>query len=139
MAIRHVGLTLPSWEAEKAKRTEFLAGLPGGTVAAVFDSRADAVGTAVQILTADPDADVWVRNGEEAAAAIRGARSGRSLAVRLLRGFGDEELMVREVLRQADDGRSVLVVRTSDRGCLGHFSGAAHVYRFGLWTFSSLR
>jgi hypothetical protein len=139
MAIRHAGLTLPSWEAEKASRTEALAALPGGTIVAVFDSRAEAVGTALQILTAAANAQVWVRNGEEAAAAIRSARSARSLAVRLLRGFGDEELMVREVLRQADDGRSVLVVRTSDRGCLRHFAGAAHVYRFGLWTYSSLR
>ena len=139
MAIQRAGLKFGTWEQEGTSKSEVLARLPGGSIAAVFASRVDAVGTAVQVLTSDAEAEVWTKTGIQASEAIRDARSGRSLVARLLFGFGDEELMVRDLLRQTDEGRSVLVVRAASREALKHLGGAAHIYHFGVWTIGPIR
>jgi hypothetical protein len=42
--------------------------------------------------------------------------------------------MVRDVLRQVDDGRSVIVVCGRTSTSMKAFQGASHVYQVGLWT-----
>jgi hypothetical protein len=121
-----------------AARAEALAGLPSGTVVAVFTNRADATAAAVQLLTTQPATCLWLRSGRSASAAIRAARLQRSFAMKVLRGFGDEELRVREVLRHCDDGSSVLVIRDSKAASLAALLEAAHVYQFGVWSVRPL-
>jgi hypothetical protein len=132
-------MRLQTPEQRAAIRSQALAALPTGTVVAVFESTDDAGHAAVQLLTNDPDTCMWLRGGKQACAAIREARAERSLLIRLLRGFGDEELMVREVLRQADDGRCVLVVHDSKAAWLDVLRDASHIYQFGLWTIRILK
>src|SRR5215207_7824373 len=122
MAMHEARSRLPTHRPGELARSEALASLPTGTIVAVFENRGDASSAAVQLLTSDPDTCLWLRSARDASTAIRKARSKRNLGVRLLRGFGDEELMVRQVLRQADDGRNVLVIRdrkASSRTVLG--------------------
>ena len=138
MAIQHAGLKLRPPE-EAAVRAEALAELPGHTIVAIFEDKNVAAGAAVQMLTTDPGALLWLRSGRDASAAIRRARAGRSVVTRLLRGFGDEELTVREVLRQTDDGRTVLVLRKRGGKVLPSLEGASHVYQFRLWTARAIR
>jgi hypothetical protein len=121
-----------------AARVEALAALPTGTVVAVFTNRADASAAAAQLLTSRPAVCLWLRSGRSARAAIRAARLRRSFAMKVLRGFGDEELRVREVLRQCDDGSSVLVIRDGRAASLETLHGASHVYRFGMWSVRPL-
>lgn len=140
MAIHTSRLTLQLQQAQTPSvSSAALAALPVGTIVATFDSRRVAVDAAVQILTTNPDALVWVGSGTVGAKAIRAARGQRGIAVKLLRGFGDEEAMVREVIRQAETDRSVLVVGSADVGKLGYLADAAHVYQFGLWTINTIR
>lgn len=138
MAMHSERLTLVQTKEEARRDAESLAGLPAGTLAAVFSRRSDAVDAAVQLLVDDADALVWVRSGDRAATAIRAARSERGLAARLLRGFGDEELLVRDVLRQAEYGHTVLVVR-GQRELAGKLQDASHIYQFGTWTIRPVR
>jgi len=137
--MHEAGIRLQAPGQRAAIRLQALAALPAGTVVAVFESTEDAGHAAVQLLTNDPDTCLWLRGGRPASAAIRGARAERSLLIRLLRGFGDEELMVREVLRQADDGRCVLVVHDSKAASLDVLHDASHIYHFGLWTIRALK
>jgi hypothetical protein len=139
MAMHEAGIRLQTPEQRAAVRSDALAALPTGTVVAVFENRGDASHAAVQLLTNNPDTTLWLRTGKQAGAAIREARAERSLVVRLLRGFGDEELLVRDVLRQADDGRSVLVIQDSSASSMKALRDASHVYQLGLWTVRPLR
>ncbi len=134
MAMHEVGIRLHTPDKSTTTRSEALAALPTGSLVAIFESRSDASAAAVQLLTNDPDLCLWLRSGREASTAIRAARSGRSLLMRILRGFGNEELQVREVLRRADQGRSVLIVRDSKARSLKALNEATHIYRFGVWT-----
>lgn len=134
MAMHEAEIRLRTPDNGATTRSEALAALPAGTLVAIFETRSDASAAAVQLLTNDPDLCLWLRPGREAAAAIRAARSRRSLLMRILRGFGNEELQVREVLRQADEGRSVLVVRDKSSRSLNALDEATHIYRFGVWT-----
>jgi hypothetical protein len=126
-------------ENDAAARAESLAALPTGTVVAVFANRADASAAAVQLLTTQPATCLWLRSGRSASAAIRAARLRRSFAMKVLRGFGDEELRVREVLRHCDDGGSVLVIRDGKGASLETLHQASHVYQFGMWSVRPLR
>ena len=138
MAMHRAGLGLQSHHYTKPPEAESLAALPRGTVVAVFAGRGDANSAAVQLLTDDPAVCLWLRTGREASAAIRAARSRRSLAIRALRGFGNEELQVREILRRSDGGSSVLVIREGPARSLRALNLASHVYRFGAWTVQPL-
>ncbi|MGE0057871.1 MAG: hypothetical protein AB7P33_10210 [Dehalococcoidia bacterium] len=134
MAMHGAGVRLHIPDDRTTTRSDVLAALPSGTLVATFRSRSDAGAAAIQLRTNDPDLCLWLRSGHEASAAIRGARAGRSFLMRILRGFGNEELMVREVLRRADEGESVLVVRDNTARTLKALNQAAHIYRFGVWT-----
>ena len=65
MAIRSqsLNIALPQTRATASAR---LAALPNGTIVAVFDSRVDAVGTAVQLAVENPDGSVWIATGAQA-------------------------------------------------------------------------
>ena len=139
MAI-HLGGLRRTYHAQASALDERLAALPAGTIVAVYDGRLDAAGLAVQLKVDDPDRQVWLRSDEAAAASIRNARSARPIALRLLRGFGDEETQVREVMRQAEAGRTLLVFASDGRATdLSRLQDASHIYQFGLWTIRFIR
>ncbi len=138
MAIRSEGLILNHPAKDTSTGAEALAALPAGSLVAIFESRQEAVDTAIQLLTDDPEAVIWVRSGNRASAEIRSARAHRSLPLRLLKGFGDEEIAVREILRHAASDRTLLVIRGEHHKSL-QLTGAYHLYQFGVWTFRALR
>jgi hypothetical protein len=138
MTTHEAGIRLRRREEHGCTGAEDLAGLPSGSVVAVFANRTDASAAAGKLLTNDPDACLWLRDGRNAGEAIRAARSRRSFAMKVLRGFGDEELRVREVLRQADNGGSILVVRGSAARSLSALGLASHVYQFRVWAVRPL-
>jgi hypothetical protein len=139
MALHEARFELHRRLPQDADRSDALAALPRGTVVAVFTARDDAAAAAVELLRDDPRACLWLRTGREASTAIRAARSQRSLAMKALRGFGNEELRVREVLRHSDSGSSVLVMREGKAAAFRTLSLASHIYRFGAWTVQPLR
>ncbi len=139
MAIRTESLhvVLPAARAEAGSR---LAALPTGTVVAVFDSRIDAVSTAVQLAVENPDGSVWIATGAQAALKIRAARAARSVFHRLISGLSDDEVFVQSVIDQAERDKTVLVVQPRDsRTTLSCLAGARHVVEFGRWTTRPVR
>ena len=123
-----------------AERGSHLAALPSGTVVAVFNSRVDAVGTAVQLAVENPDGSVWIATGAQAALKIRAARAARSILHRLFSGFSDDEAAVRRVIVEADRDKTVLVVQPRDaRATLARLAGARYIVEFGRWTTRPIR
>jgi hypothetical protein len=117
-----------------------LAALPTGTVVAVFDSRVDAVGAAVQAAVESPDGRVWIATGEQAALKIRAARAARSFFSRLAGRLSDDEAFVQHVLAEAERDKTVVVVQPHDASAtLSRLAGARHVIEFGRWTTRPVR
>ena len=111
-----------------------------GTFVAVFDSRMDAVSTAVQLAVENPEGSVWIATGAPAALKIRAARAARSFLQRLISGLSDDEIFVRHVIAQAQADKTVLVVQPRDsQATLARLAGARHVVEFGRWTTRPLR
>jgi len=139
MAIRteSLQLSVPRARAEAGSR---LAALPSGTVVGVFDSRVDAVSTAVQLAVENPDGSVWIATGAQAAMKIRAARTARSFIHRLVSGLSDDEVLVSHVIAQAERDKTVLVVQPRDADAtLARLAGARHVIEFGRWTTRPVR
>ena len=139
MAVRteslHLSIPLARDEAGSG-----LAALPSGTVVAVFDSRVEAVATAVQLAVENPNGSVWIATGEQAALKIRAARAARSFLTRLAGRLSDDEAFVQHVLGEAEGDKTVLVVQPDDASAtLSRLAGARHVIEFGRWTTRPLR
>ena len=100
MAIRTESLRLavPHAQAESGRH---LAALPAGAIVAMFDSRTEAVGAAVQLAIENPDGSVWIATGAQAGMKIRAARAARSLLRRLMSGLSDDEALVQQVIAAA--------------------------------------
>ena len=140
MAIRIETLATPARQQARAEAGNALAALPSGTVVAVFDSRVDAVGAAVQLAVENADDNVWIGPGAQAALKIRASRNARSFFQRLVSGLSDDEAVIRRVIVQAESDKTVLIVRPRDaRVTLSRLAGARHVVEFGRWATRPLR
>jgi hypothetical protein len=139
MAIRteSIRLALPESQVEAG---DSLAALPVGVIVAVFDSRTEAVGAAVQLAVDDPDGSVWIASGAEAGMRIRVARAARSFLHRLVSGISDDDALVQRVIAEAERDKTVLVVQPDGaKASLARLAGAHHVIEFGRWTTRPLR
>jgi hypothetical protein len=144
MAMRQATLTLRAIRRKEEAKQPFSAGaarlaaLPAGTLVAVFDSRADTVGAALQLTQAQPEAPVWVAAGPKAVRQIQRARASRSFLSKLCGAFSDDDRFVEQLLDTATADTTVLAVHSS-RAYLPVLTAAHHVVDFGRWTTRSIR
>lgn len=117
-----------------------LAALPNGVTVAVYDSRIDAAGAAVQLSVESPEGSVWLASGADACRAIRSARDARPLLQRIAGSLSDDDMFVESVIAASGRGLTVLVVRPCGAAeTLSRLADARHVFEFGRWTTRQVR
>ena len=139
MAIRTHTLATTGHRPIAEVRGDALAALPAGSIAAVFDSWAEAADVAARLAVEHPTAGGWLATGAQAAARIRAARASRPLLSRVAGHLSDDEAVVNELVAAAAGGATVLVVGRPESTKLPPLPGARHVTEFGQWTIRVIR